>query len=162
MVSPFEKLGEGDWLPPTPASAIDGFCPSGVYCLMKGPDVVYVGQSINMYARLVSHRKACTGDFDSFTWLPLPKEDLNNYEALWIVFFKPALNTHLPKNDRFMMFGRMRQVLWHELGGFILKPHHIAGIEPCFEDTSNKSTAGAEYWDIALVRAALSNQQEVA
>lgn len=63
---------------------------SGVYFLIKGQRVVYVGQSVNVYARVASH--APTKDFDSFTYIPLPVYQLDAAESLYIHALKPEQN----------------------------------------------------------------------
>ena len=146
---------------PMDARDLDSYFPSGVYILLREGQVVYVGQSVDVYGRLRNHRHDCTGDFDSFTWMQLPEPSLNYYEALAIVTFRPALNTTIPSNDRFMPFKRMRRVLWHEWDGFTLKPHHVAHIPPVFVDSSNRSTNGLEFWDLWQVQANLQSLQGV-
>jgi hypothetical protein len=68
---------------------------SGVYFLICSGKIVYVGQSVNVYARLSAH----TGKtFDSFTVIPCPKEHLNVLESLYIHMFDPPLNGHEKHN----------------------------------------------------------------
>lgn len=66
-----------------------------VYLLLKGDDVVYVGQSINYTARIASHKH--DKDFDSFDLVPVsPHEDLNLIEFAYIAKFQPKHNKMFP------------------------------------------------------------------
>lgn len=62
---------------------------TGVYFLIDSKKIVYVGQSVNVYARISSH-----GDkvFDSFAFIPCDKKLLDTLESLYIHILRPALN----------------------------------------------------------------------
>ena len=62
---------------------------TGVYFLIESKKIVYVGQSVNVYARIASH-----GDkvFDSFAFIPCNKKALDGLESLYIHILRPALN----------------------------------------------------------------------
>ena len=62
---------------------------SGVYFLIKGIRVVYVGQSVNVFQRMWQHRDK---DFDSFAWVSCGKSELDVLESLYIHTLKPRLN----------------------------------------------------------------------
>ena len=68
---------------------------TGVYFLISNKTIVYVGQSVNVYARLSGH-----GDknFDSFTVIPCPKEHLDVLESLYIHVMNPVFNGHEKNN----------------------------------------------------------------
>lgn len=68
---------------------------TGVYFLISENKIVYVGQSVNVYARISGHTHK---KFDSFTVLPCPKEHLNLLESLYIHMFDPPLNGHEKNN----------------------------------------------------------------
>lgn len=63
---------------------------TGVYFLMRGKRVVYVGQSTNMLARLAQHQQG--KKFDRFACIPCSPEELDALEALYIHLLKPELN----------------------------------------------------------------------
>lgn len=63
---------------------------TGVYFLMRGKRVVYVGQSTNLYARLARHQEE--KEFDRFAHIPCAPEELDALEALYIHLLKPELN----------------------------------------------------------------------
>ena len=64
---------------------------TGVYFLIDSGRVVYVGQSVNVYARIASHHDKV---FDSFAFIPCCKEMLDNLESLYIHILRPALNSN--------------------------------------------------------------------
>jgi hypothetical protein len=70
-------------IPSTPNGA-------GVYFLCLGDEVVYVGQSINIFARIGSHRADKV--FDRAYWIPVPQSNLNAVEGTFIDLLKPRLN----------------------------------------------------------------------
>lgn len=65
-------------------------CVCGVYFLIKGDEIIYVGQSINIHQRIGDHAKS--KDFDTFTYAECNKNDLSVMEAKYITKFKPKLN----------------------------------------------------------------------
>jgi hypothetical protein len=68
----------------------------GVYFLVKAGEVVYVGQSINVYGRIGSH---VDKDFDEVFWFPVPAGELNSVEAAFIRLLKPPLNGRSRSNQ---------------------------------------------------------------
>lgn len=65
--------------------------PPCVYFLMQGVEIVYVGQSRNLPARLAQHRE--DGKlWDRVLYLPVPAECLYAVEAEWIRTLRPPLN----------------------------------------------------------------------
>jgi len=89
-------------------------CPrlSGIYFLLKGQDVVYVGQSVNTFKRILDHISDKRKRFDSFYVLDANKEDLNTLEHMYILKFKPIHNFS-KKMDRFVVpkiKGEIKQV----------------------------------------------------
>lgn len=62
---------------------------SGIYFLVLGGEVVYVGQSCNVATRILNHKNKT---YDRALVLPCPRSKLNEIEAAFIGFFKPALN----------------------------------------------------------------------
>jgi hypothetical protein len=62
----------------------------GVYFLVHAGAVVYVGQSINVYARVHSHRQEGFKVFDSFAFTPCEREELDMLESLYIHALCPS------------------------------------------------------------------------
>jgi hypothetical protein len=62
----------------------------GIYFLKREGRIVYIGQSVNVYARVAQHRK--DKDFDSVDFLPCDKSKLDDLEGFFIRLIKPELN----------------------------------------------------------------------
>lgn len=83
--------------PPLPLSAIPnlkqipayGYAP-GVYFLCQGDEVVYVGQSVNVYARLAEHQRS-KKEFDAVYMLHVPTIQLDDVESAFIHALRPRL-----------------------------------------------------------------------
>lgn len=67
---------------------------SGVYFLMTGGIVMYVGQSTNLWRRIEDHKINFRG-FDSYAFLPCPAADLGTLEARYIDKFQPPWNIRI-------------------------------------------------------------------
>lgn len=76
----------------------------GVYFLVKEKRVVYVGQSVNIVARLATHMG--TKDFDSTCYMVARPEELDFIESFYIYMLSPALNGPAP-----MKLGRFLSVM---------------------------------------------------
>jgi len=70
----------------------------GIYFLIKDNNIVYIGQSIHIPARVRSHaipgRKSVhlKKEFDSYTYVMCREEELDFYERAYIQKFKPIYN----------------------------------------------------------------------
>lgn len=71
---------------------------SGIYFLVRGDEVVYVGQSLDMLHRIARHRREGRS-FDRYACMECEPERLDALEALYIAAFAPREN---------MSFGRKR------------------------------------------------------
>jgi hypothetical protein len=69
---------------------------TGIYFLIKDKEVVYVGQSTDVFHRMARHRRD-SRDFDSFAYIECEKEKLDELEAAYITAFVPLLNLSLGK-----------------------------------------------------------------
>lgn len=65
-----------------------GVC--GVYFLCRRGEVVYVGQSINVHARIYQHQGI--KDFDSVFYICVPPDELDNWEGAFIRLLNPQQN----------------------------------------------------------------------
>jgi len=64
---------------------------TGVYFLLLGDEVVYVGQSVNIHARIAQH----TGKtFDRYAYVPCLADQLDVLESLYIHCLQPKLNLY--------------------------------------------------------------------
>lgn len=89
------KVARGEWRVVEPHSlarhTLDSFC--GVYFLFLDGELVYIGQSLNVTARVEQH--VYTQPFDSWAWLPVPRAQLDAAEQFLIRKYKPRKNrTH--------------------------------------------------------------------
>jgi hypothetical protein len=64
----------------------------GVYFLVKGGQVVYVGQSRCVAGRIATHHANTSRPFDSWSWLPCDKSQLDTLERLYITALVPEYN----------------------------------------------------------------------
>ena len=62
---------------------------SGIYFLFKNNEIVYIGKSVSIFRRILEHKH----NFDSFSYIELPKEKLDIYEKLFILKYNPEYNT---------------------------------------------------------------------
>ena len=62
---------------------------SGVYFLLADDEVVYVGQAINVHARIAQHRDK---SFNRYAFVHCPPQSLNVLESLYIHCLRPRLN----------------------------------------------------------------------
>lgn len=68
-----------------------------IYCLIKDNEIVYVGKTINIQSRILTHKRDEGKEFDSFSIIAqLPNEiseqELLKLEEKYIKLFKPKLN----------------------------------------------------------------------
>lgn len=61
----------------------------GVYFLLDGDDVVYVGQAVDVYSRIGQHKDK---RFDRYAFVPCPVDALDMLESLYIHCLRPRLN----------------------------------------------------------------------
>lgn len=66
----------------------DGY--PGVYFLLSGDEIIYVGQSRNVYARVHDHRR--TVQFDRWAFIACDNDQLLELEKHYIDVFQPKLN----------------------------------------------------------------------
>jgi hypothetical protein len=82
---------------------------TGVYFLVKDDRVVYVGQSINVYARVNDHIKNGK-DFDNACYIPCLRQGLNVLESLYIHVLQPEQNGHAPISLLDLMYKDQKNV----------------------------------------------------
>jgi hypothetical protein len=75
-------------------SAIPADIMSGVYFLIRDREVVYVGQSVDVFSRIARHRREGR-PFDSFNVMPCEPERMDALESLYIDALVPLFNTSL-------------------------------------------------------------------
>jgi hypothetical protein len=69
-----------------------GLC--GIYFLFLKNECVYVGQSTNIHVRIRDHRLPGlrAKDFETFSYLEVPRDSLEAVEAYYIAMFNPKFN----------------------------------------------------------------------
>ena len=65
---------------------------TGVYFLIDADEIVYVGQSVNIYSRISTHWDK---KFDRYAYVPCEPETLDRLESLYIHFLSPKINKTL-------------------------------------------------------------------
>jgi|APGre2960657373_1045057.scaffolds.fasta_scaffold96680_2 hypothetical protein len=71
---------------------------TGVYFLVLEKRIVYVGQSTNVFTRILTH--AQSKEFDSYVYIPCEKDMLNKLESLYIHFLSPPLNANASNGNK--------------------------------------------------------------
>ncbi len=67
-----------------------------IYFLYKGEEIVYIGQSINMFSRLFQHIAEKIKEFDSLRYMEVPELiDLDNLEKHLIIKYRPVYNVYI-------------------------------------------------------------------
>lgn len=70
---------------------------SGIYFLMLGGAIVYVGQSTHLHARIAAHSLTTRAPwFDAYFSLEAPPDQLDELEAAYIAKFNPERNIRRP------------------------------------------------------------------
>lgn len=67
---------------------------SGVYFLVGDSVVVYVGQSVNVWARIATHFTEDRKNFSTAWFIPVVRSRLDEVERLFIKLLRPAYNQH--------------------------------------------------------------------
>lgn len=74
------------------AAPFEGGC--GIYFLQRstpdGQQIVYVGQSVNVYARVATHALEEKKIFDSWSWVECHRTQLDLLESLYIHWIRPS------------------------------------------------------------------------
>ncbi len=83
---------------------------TGIYFLINGKEIVYVGQSLDIHSRITQHNKDILKTFDSFSILECPAEYLSILEAHYIFKFHPFLNSTLPTNHAYKSFNQVKKL----------------------------------------------------
>lgn len=77
------------------ARQLDEQC--GIYFLINGDEIVYVGMSTNVMRRLERHVKEAEIAFDSYYWTPCLAKDLHRLERAYIHALEPKANSLICK-----------------------------------------------------------------
>ena len=69
---------------------------SGVYFLVENEEIVYVGQSVNVYSRISQH----VIKFDKFAFVPCPVNLLDRLESFYIHVLRPRSNGNFNAQEK--------------------------------------------------------------
>lgn len=78
----------------------------GIYFLFDGDEIVYIGQSENIYKRVGTHLSDKI--FDSWNYIEYPDENLDELEAEYILKYKPKYNQSIPSNSIWLSSGAIK------------------------------------------------------
>lgn len=100
---------------------------SGIYFLIWANEIVYVGQSANIPERLLTHVKDGEKQFDSFSYIIVPPQDLDYLEAEYIIRLSPKYNKSIPVNSTYISKNQAKKRLGMDGWGIkrALKTGHI-------------------------------------
>lgn len=68
----------------------------GIYVLIDSGVVMYVGQSVSVYARLAQHMRGAPFDFTDFFVIECEQKQLRELEAKYIHEYQPRWNKDIP------------------------------------------------------------------
>lgn len=90
---------------------IDNLKVSGIYFLLKKGKVVYIGQTTNIWGRIIGHQVSYK-DFDKIRFIPCYGRRIRlKYERRWIRKFRPKFN----KSNLFISNGLEKGMLCRHL-----------------------------------------------
>jgi hypothetical protein len=73
--------------------------PPGIYFLCQDMEIVYIGQSIDVAYRVVTHLSEATKVFNRVFFIPCHRSNLLAFEKKLIIHFKPKYNSEGFKNN---------------------------------------------------------------
>jgi hypothetical protein len=71
----------------------------GVYFLILNGSIVYVGQTVDLWHRLIGHRSRRGVRFDRVAWIAVPEPYLDMVESWYFHRFKPSCGQKTPISD---------------------------------------------------------------
>lgn len=92
-----------------------------VYFLFKDEKIIYIGKTTNGFTRVYDHTDK---DFDSFSYFMCPASKVNEYEAEYIMKYKPKHNKVIPPNSYFMSFNKLKReykITYHKISSLAIE-----------------------------------------
>lgn len=129
----------------------------GIYFLCRGEKVIYVGQAVNVEARLAQHEDERIRWFDRFFFIEYPAANLDKAEAEWIKLLRPPTNGRIryqncilslarracvanPKLSSKAVAKRVAKITGYDIDAVLLvmgvRPVRITGRDPRIYDDS--------------------------
>lgn len=81
---------------------------ASIYSLYKGDLCVYVGQTTDLKARIYSHSRNPSLDFNRVEYYECAYEDADNQEAKEIARLKPTNTVRMPINDHYITLATLK------------------------------------------------------
>ena len=82
----------------------------GVYFLLKGSEIVFVGQSTDVLIRIAQHWAQKEKQFDAYYIVECPVSEFNLVQAYFIYKFKPLHNNSLPSQEMFKSLSQINSI----------------------------------------------------
>ena len=105
------------------------------YLLFHDNEVMYVGQSKNVFSRIGAHLSSGVIPFFMFRYFEVLPHEMNDIEAEEIIKYRPRYNNSIPSNNTFFNLEQMKSK-YPIMRGRDIKIHRI------IEDLEIKSTFG--------------------
>lgn len=96
----------------------------GVYFLVDGSEIVYVGQSTDILFRISCHINAGKKNFERYAVLYCDHSSLSEVEADYIVRLVPKYNVTLPENKKWATLAALKRITGKDLPAI---KRHIKG-----------------------------------
>lgn len=122
----------------------------GIYALLKGDSVVYIGKSENITNRIKDHVKAREKDFDSYSVIACKHDELDDLEMFMIFKYKPRYNKQMTGFCKLeTLVDKIREILPMQstkkevrsaIGGMELNSYDLDGVK-MYRSSSRDSVA---------------------
>lgn len=109
---------------------------SGVYFLFEDEEIVYIGQSTDVFVRMRRHYADPKKTFDKWAFIKVPVEDLLDVERMYIKMFQPYLN-----QTGISPYRKQRRRERHAQHKFIV---HRSGVYPSIDPLPNAQRSASE------------------
>lgn len=135
-------LASKEYLLKNRQEAVGRYC---IYFLIKGDEIVYVGQCRYGLSRIADHFYDEGKDFDSFAITSCSREELSDLEANYIIKFQPKLNINMPPNKRYKRLSQIKEELFidSELFDKVVSVHSP---EPIYKNYYDINTVESLFW----------------
>ena len=84
---------------------------TGIYYLIDGDEIVYIGQGANVWGRIGAHVAENKKVFDRFFFVFVPTEDLDDFETEEIIKYNPRYNEKLPSIKKYATTLKLKELL---------------------------------------------------
>ena len=81
---------------------------SGIYYLIQDDEIVYIGQSVCIMARISTHYTKKRKLFNRYIYTNVPLDKLDELELKEIIKYSPKYNSDLPGNNTYASMGKLK------------------------------------------------------